>query len=149
MTTFLDEVTTLLDTHAGKDKFAVVASKEYPGTGCAHVDVSLAGVFLRIKKDRNTDFSVEVARPSEPDKFWYLSHLLLLVTHQPIERSRVMVGHGMDDIGRVLETLMANYEQVVSSLAPAKWSETERQLIEVRKQLMHPAIRSALERARK
>ena len=112
------------------------------------MDVALEGFLLRIVNERNIEFRVEVRSPTESGQFWYLPPLLLLVTHQPIERSRVMVGHNMGDIEKVLETLMENYQQVVTALAPENWPETERQLIDIRKQLMHPAIRSALERAR-
>ena len=149
MITFLEQVTTLLEEHVGPGKFRIVDSKDYPKFRSAHVDVSLTGVFLQILKDRNTDFWINVASPSEPGKFHGLRVLLLLISGQPIERSRVMVGHDMDAIGKELGELMVNYEAICGALAAETWPETKRRLSDMGKQLMHPAIRSALERARK
>jgi len=149
MNTFLEQITTLLEEHVGPGKFRIVDSKDYPKFRSAHVDVSLAGAFLQILKDRDTDFWIDVASLSEPGKFYHLLELLVLVTGQPVERSRVMVGHSISDIGKVLRTLMVNYEAVVASLTPEHWPETKRCLEDIYRQTMHPVLRDALERAKR
>lgn len=141
MSAFLKEAKNLLTAHLGVERYTIIDTKDYPQDGTAWLDVELSDIRLRIMKEWNSDFWIDVASRQPPTKYYPVRNLLLLISGEPAEPSRVMVGHDMAHLAAVLAELLAHRAEVAHRLQPEHLADTERQLEHLSQQVMHPLLR--------
>lgn len=118
MSTFSERVAAILDRHVGTGKYAVISKKDYPTHGTALVEVDLGAIQLKFVMEKGVDFWIEVASPLAPNEYYNARELLLLISGDPIERSRVLVGHDITALDEVLSSLVEVWGNVVTRLQP-------------------------------